>query len=181
MLEKAPNNVITTAGCRLPSSNRATAIRASATSRSPQSMIRSFQDCWDSPHYVSNRAILDFNTLKLYFQGPGDRDIEQHLPAGTDAFQLEVAPSGHLVLPCCEYQPGSTSQENTLTLLARKTNRGGQQEPEAATTETSSSSERRVPEAAAGIPPPPAAPPRLPMTVRFAAAAAANPPPPPEL
>ncbi len=69
-----------------------------------------------------NRAILDFNTLKLHFCGPGDYEIERGLPTGTDSYQLEVAPSGHLVLPCCEYTPGSTSTEHSLTLMARTSN-----------------------------------------------------------
>ena len=40
-----------------------------------------------------NRAILDFNTLRLHFCGPGDCDMSKALPPGTDTFQLEVAPN----------------------------------------------------------------------------------------
>eukprot|EP00974_Lingulodinium_polyedra_P104496 10115224-Lingulodinium_polyedra.AAC.1 len=47
-----------------------------------------------------NRVVLDFTTLRLHFCGPGDYDMERTLPEGTDSFQLELAPSGHLVLPC---------------------------------------------------------------------------------
>eukprot|EP00974_Lingulodinium_polyedra_P064696 6250271-Lingulodinium_polyedra.AAC.1 len=43
-----------------------------------------------------NRTLLDFTTLRLHFFGPGDRDMERALPEGTDTFQLELAPSGHL-------------------------------------------------------------------------------------
>ena len=51
-----------------------------------------------------NRAVLDFTTLKLYFCGPNDYELEKGLPEGTDVYQLETAPSGHIVLPCCEYK-----------------------------------------------------------------------------
>jgi hypothetical protein len=66
-----------------------------------------------------NRAVLDFNTMELHFCGPGDYELPRGLPPGTDTFQLEVAPSGHLVLPCCEYTAASSSDEHTLTLLTR--------------------------------------------------------------
>ena len=66
-----------------------------------------------------NRAILDFQKMELHFCGPGDYKLDGSLPPGTDSFQLEVAPSGHLVLPCCEYESGSTSEEHTLTLMTK--------------------------------------------------------------
>jgi len=49
------------------------------------------------------RAILDMGSQVLYFPGPGDVDLSRAMPCGTDAFQLEEAPSGHMVLPCCEF------------------------------------------------------------------------------
>ena len=49
-----------------------------------------------------NRAILDFEKMQLFFCGPGDYILEQSLPSGTDSFQCEAAPSGHMVIPCCE-------------------------------------------------------------------------------
>ena len=65
-----------------------------------------------------NRAILDFSTLKLHFCGPGDIKTDEALPPGTESFQLEHAPSGHLVLPCCEFSvPQSTRDDSSLTLL----------------------------------------------------------------
>ena len=66
----------------------------------------------------NNRAILDCNTNKLYFLGPGDYDLDKMMPPGTDAYQLEVAPSGHLVLPCCTYADSGPSavQVDTVTL-----------------------------------------------------------------
>ena len=68
---------------------------------------------------MKNRAILDFNTLTLYFLGPGNYKLEDALPPGTDAYQCEQAPSGHLVLPCCEYARGKPrDDEQPLTLIA---------------------------------------------------------------
>ena len=68
-----------------------------------------------------NRAVLDFESLRLHFCGPGDINVERNLPPGTDTFQLEVAPSGHIVLPCCEYAPREEGRPDAqpLTLLSR--------------------------------------------------------------
>ena len=52
---------------------------------------------------TANRAVIDCHTNKMYFLGPGDYDLEKAMPPGTDVFQAERAPSGHLVLPCCMY------------------------------------------------------------------------------
>ena len=67
----------------------------------------------------TNRAILDMNTLKMYFLGPGDYDLARGLPPGTDCFQCELAPSGHLVIPCCEFSGPTQAAESTLTLITR--------------------------------------------------------------
>ena len=66
-----------------------------------------------------NKAILDFNTLTLYFCSDVQYDLDKSLPAGTDKYQLETAPSGHLVLPCCEYKEGSSNQDYSLTLITK--------------------------------------------------------------
>ena len=101
-----------------------------------------------------NRAVLDFTTLKLHFCGPGDVRMTEALPPGTDSFQLEVAPSGHIVLPCCEF--GEQEQaKHTLTLLSRQQTVGGRGAPEA----SSSGIDRGI------IPNPPSHEPRLPDTV----------------
>ena len=71
-------------------------------------------------------AILYFQTLELHFGGPGGSQIKNHLAPGTDSFQLEVAPSGHLLLPCCEYQPGQEQSEDSLTSIARSQESNGQ-------------------------------------------------------
>jgi len=92
-----------------------------------------------------NRAVWDFVTDKLYFMGPGDYDLDKAMPPGTDTFQLETAPSGHSVLPCCEFTSASGSTEHTLTLIS---NRGEAAREQARTS----------------LPPPPATPPVLPVT-----------------
>ena len=101
---------------------------------------------------IDNKAIWDFENMKLYFVGPGEYDLEKALPPGTDVFQLERAPSGHIVLPICEFDGSPSKPEHTLTLMTRRGNSGGR--PTEA--EASSSSSR--------VPPPPAAPPVLPST-----------------
>ena len=61
---------------------------------------------------TSNRAILDCVTKRLYFLGPGNYDLMQILPAGTKAFDLETAPSGHLVLPITHYNDFDMQQRD---------------------------------------------------------------------
>ena len=82
---------------------------------------------------TTNRAILDCNTRQLHFCGPGDYDLTTLLPPGTDSLQLEVAPSGHLVLPCCEYDGTSTSSTPAVSLLAKQVSdtkgKGGKTKP----------------------------------------------------
>ena len=74
---------------------------------------------------MDNRAILDMRTQQLHFLGPGD--CELNLPPGTDSYQLEQAPSGHLMLPCSEFSTGTSSgsdrsqsltQQRELTLVS---------------------------------------------------------------
>ena len=101
-----------------------------------------------------NRALLDVEKMELHFVGPGDYDLSKVLPPGSDTFQLELAPSGHLVLPCSEFS-GDVAEDHSLTLVTRSSSR--------------SPSTR--------VPPPPAAPPS------FAASSSRSPltlvPPPP--
>ena len=63
-----------------------------------------------------NRAVLDFNTLQLHFCGPGSHDLQTGLPPETESFQCEIAPSGHLALPCCEYEVAHNNSDSPLTL-----------------------------------------------------------------
>ena len=103
-----------------------------------------------------NRAVIDFSTLRMHFCGPGDIEVGKALPPGSDTFQLEVAPSGHIVLPCCEFKAESPVSDYSLTLMAREgTDSGG-----------AVSSGSLMAEAARPIPPPPSNPLMLPTTVR---------------
>ena len=107
----------------------------------------------------ANKAVLDFSTLRMHFCGPGDLEVERTLPPGSETFQLEVAPSGHLVLPCCEYNPTSSSSglnESSLTLIT--SNNSGSQSAEAVA--------QGAAQQQTGIPPPPSNPPLLPETAR---------------
>ena len=73
-------------------------------------------------------AILDMKTLQLHLCGPGDYDLLPVLPPGTESFQCELAPSGHLVLPCSEYagvnreEAGSLDTGADLALLSNTAN-----------------------------------------------------------
>ena len=63
---------------------------------------------------VDNRALLDFDTMQLHFRGPGESQM--NLPPGSESYQLEEAPSGHLMLPCCEYR-GQPTVNSSSSLL----------------------------------------------------------------
>ena len=111
-----------------------------------------------------NRAVLDFTTLKLYFCGPNDYELEKGLPEGTDVYQLETAPSGHIVLPCCEYQKASPSSDHSLTLLSR--DQRPSQDTRGQTSSTRHTQQRQRQHAVTtGIPPPPTSAPILPRSV----------------
>ena len=67
----------------------------------------------------NNKAVIDFNKMELHFLGEADYQLEKELPEGTDTFQLELAPSGHIVLPCSEFNRSADLQkaDHTLTLI----------------------------------------------------------------
>ena len=50
---------------------------------------------------IDRRAILDMTTMRLYFTGPGETTIT--LSPGSRTFQCFQSPSGHMMLPCCNY------------------------------------------------------------------------------
>ena len=60
----------------------------------------------------NNRAVLDMVNLQLHFCGPAD--INLTLPPGTKSFQLEISPSGHLVLPCTNFENIQRNPPNPL-------------------------------------------------------------------
>ncbi len=78
---------------------------------------------------------LDFYTMELHVCGPGNYDLAMVFPPGTDAFQLEVAPSGHAILPCCEFSTAAGSpaeaEKYTLTLMSKTSQQKGNSIPPA--------------------------------------------------
>ena len=61
-------------------------------------------------------AVIDCGNNRMFFPGPGG--IKYVLSPGTKVHKLEVAASGHLMLPCCEWQQAkSTSSHGSATLL----------------------------------------------------------------
>ena len=68
---------------------------------------------------MENRALLNMQDMTLHFAGPGE--VQVILPPGSESFQLEMSPSGHLMLPCCEYTTDKSTElrpEAQLTLAA---------------------------------------------------------------
>ena len=61
-------------------------------------------------------AILDMNTLQLHFCGDGDYDLPTNLPPGTESYQCEIAPSGHMVIPCCNYDGVDREERGRLDI-----------------------------------------------------------------
>ena len=49
------------------------------------------------------RAIIDCLNNKLYLAGDGDFDLLKALPPGTKVISLELAPSGHMMIPCADF------------------------------------------------------------------------------
>ena len=71
-----------------------------------------------------NRALIDTFNKVMYLVGPGEFNLDS-LPPGSEAIQLETAPSGHLVVPCGYYAEydressrGGLEIERTLALQA---------------------------------------------------------------
>ena len=61
------------------------------------------------------RALLDMHTMQLHFCGPNGAQIE--LSPGSQTFRLELSPSGHLVVPCCEFKKASQKADNGSFVL----------------------------------------------------------------
>ena len=51
---------------------------------------------------INKRAIVDTVNKRLIFCGPGPVEIKP--PPGSDVYQMEQAPSGHLLLPISDYE-----------------------------------------------------------------------------
>ena len=66
------------------------------------------------------RSIIDTETNKLYMLGPGNYDLMSALPPGTSVIQLEEAPSGHLMMPCDQYNQFDIEQKNGGLILDKQ-------------------------------------------------------------
>ena len=63
-------------------------------------------------------AVLDLRTGTLYQCGTSDTPLSEGLPPGTLEYKLQKAESGHLMLPCCEYdQTSARSKEDSQALI----------------------------------------------------------------
>ena len=58
------------------------------------------------------RSIVDCYNNKIYFIGPGDVKID--MPPGSTCYDLELSPSGHLMLPITEYDKRDYQGNKTL-------------------------------------------------------------------
>ena len=84
-----------------------------------------------------NRVLIDTFNKVMYLVGPGDFNLIDSLPPGSDAIQLETAPSGHLVVPCGYYSEydaenarGGLEIERTIALQATTGPRNPNKNPE---------------------------------------------------
>jgi hypothetical protein len=69
---------------------------------------------------VEQRAVIDLRTLTITFCGPDDRPLQY--PNGSDTYKLHRAKSGHLMLPCCQYDASSTAPvDKSLVLIHEET------------------------------------------------------------
>ena len=59
-----------------------------------------------------SRMIIDTMRNTIYMAGPGEYDLLQALPPGTQQFNCILAPSGHMMIPCAEFA-SSTVLEST--------------------------------------------------------------------
>ena len=74
-----------------------------------------------------NRCILDMVNLQLHMCGPAD--IRLNLPPGTESFQLEISPSGHLVLPCGNHPPANNAARASQSEIVLQASEGSNPQP----------------------------------------------------
>ena len=74
-----------------------------------------------------NRCVLDMANLQLHMCGPDE--INLTLPPGTETYRLEIAPSGHLVLPCGSYSTARPNLLNSSELVLQTTSTEEKSEP----------------------------------------------------
>ena len=63
------------------------------------------------------RACIDCRTMKVFFLGPGDYDIQAHAPPGTKSIQCLTAPSGHMIVRCADFAGLEVSENNGGVIL----------------------------------------------------------------
>ena len=61
------------------------------------------------------RAVTDSFTKRLYLVGPGGYEIR--LSPGSQMFQLEESPMGHLMLPCSKFGQRNAQTQDAQTFL----------------------------------------------------------------
>ena len=76
---------------------------------------------------IELKAIIDFSKLTISFCGPGDTKVEY--PPGTDTFKLFQAPSGHLMLPCCEYEKDKIKAKDSFSVSLHSAIASAEAEP----------------------------------------------------
>ena len=64
--------------------------------------------------------MVDFGQLKMSFLGPADYDLARSFPPGTRTFQCERAPSGHMVIPCSEFEGKPADRDGNLALAVTR-------------------------------------------------------------
>jgi len=60
------------------------------------------------------KTILDLHNLQIHFLGPADYDLSTNLPPGTESYQCELSPSGHMMLPCGRYAGVDREERGSL-------------------------------------------------------------------
>ena len=65
---------------------------------------------WGNHSLMQSRALIDLFKMKLHLQGPGGSNID--LSSGTVSVDLVLSPSGHLMVPCCEFQQLAQLQDD---------------------------------------------------------------------
>ena len=68
---------------------------------------------------ITNITLINTFTFRWQRQ-IGIRDREKNLPPGTDSYPLELAPSGHLLLPCSNFADLPPNSAPIMTLLTNQ-------------------------------------------------------------
>ena len=66
------------------------------------------------------RGVIDTISNRLYLLGDGNYDLMQAMPAGTKVIDLEIAPTGHMLIPCAEFAGRDRSNDSGGLVLNRR-------------------------------------------------------------